>query len=113
MFILEHDGEVMAGGLVFSVVSPDTRCYGPLAREWFDRGYLYLGFIWVREQHRGAGIGSLWLRELYRYYPGQKFWLAIEEERLEHFYQKNGFRLVAETSAAGYPEWIMANQDGI
>lgn len=110
VLILEDEDEVVAGGLVFSDVSPDTICYGTLAKQWFDRGYLYLGFIWVKQQCRGKGLGSLWLKELQQHYPGQKYWLAIEEEHLKNFYQKNGYLVAAETTAAGYPEWIMVNQ---
>lgn len=110
VFVLKREETVMAGGLVFCSPSPDTLAYGSMAEEWFAKGYLYLGFIWVAENLRGNQLGSHWLTKVQAHYKGQKFWLAIEEEKLQHFYRQNGFQMVAETTAAGYPEWIMVNQ---
>ena len=108
IFILESAAEeVLGGGIVFSAVSPDARAYEAEAQHWFDLGYLYIGFLWVAEEHRGKRLGSKWLVELRKKYPGQKFWLAIDDYVLLAFYESNGFRLVGQVDAGAWEEWIL------
>lgn len=107
VFTLEANGGIAGGGLVFSDTSPDTVIYGAEARHWFCEGYLYIGFLWIAENYRGKQLGSEWLRQLYLHYPGQKFWLAIEEEEIGSFYKKNGFNLVKKININDREEWIM------
>lgn len=109
MALQQDDGKVVAGGLVFSTVSPDTLVYRQEAERWFAQGFLYFGFLWVREDQRGKGLGSLWLQDLHKHYPEQKFWLAIEELELCDFYIKNGYQLIGKVG--GLDEWIMASHD--
>lgn len=107
VYTLEFKGEVLGGGLVFSDTSPDTVIYGAEARHWFSEGYLYIGFVWIAEAHRGKQLGSEWLKQLFSHYPKQKFWLAIEEEEIARFYEKNGFYLVKQIKVNGRDEWIL------
>lgn len=88
--IFEHDKPI-AGGLVFSKCSPDILYVKEEADEWFDKGYLYLGYIYVLENKRGQNLGSLWLLNLKKANPNQKYWLTIEDSVLHEFYAKNGF----------------------
>lgn len=108
IYILESPGETLGGGIVFSTVSPDTMFYQEEAQRWFSRGYLYIGFLWVAEQYRGRKLGGGWLEALFLHYPGQRFWLAIEDIQLLHFYERYGFRLVKEVSGEDGVEWILA-----
>ncbi len=107
IYILESDGEVLGGGIAFSAVSPDTMFYRDEAQRWFDEGYLYIGFLWVAEQHRGRQLGSMWLQELFLQFPGQRFWLAIEDYQLLPFYERNGFRLAKAVEGEWGPEWVL------
>lgn len=106
IFTLETDTAVLGGGIVFGSVSPDTKIYSKEAQNWFKRGYLYIGFLWIDENFRGKNLGSMWLKALDRHFPDQKFWLAIEEERLAAFYEKNGFRFAKKIETQAGNEWI-------
>ena len=107
IFILESGKQAIGGGIVFSSVSPDTMIYGAEAQHWFDEGYLYIGFLWIAEQHRGKQLGSSWLQQLIRQFPHQKFWLSIDDYQLLPFYERNGFRLMKEVETASGKEWIL------
>jgi len=108
IFVLETKGKIIGGGLVFSVVSPDTVFYKQEAQSWFDKGYLYLAYIWIDPQFRGKGLGSEWLKQTHTFYNGRKFWLAIEDYKLVKFYSLNGYSLVKEIQGEDSLEWIMA-----
>lgn len=94
VYILEENDEIIAGGIVFSKCPPDLEFFKDEAREWFDKGYLYIGFIWVPENYRHQNFGSLWLKHLKMQDPNQKYWLTIEEENLRAFYEKNDFQYI-------------------
>lgn len=108
IFVLESATEVLGGGIVFSTLSPDTQpAYAAEAQQWFDEGYLYIGFLWIGEQHRDQQLGSAWLQSVYHVLPKQKFWLSIEEHRLASFYIRNGFELKHSLQLADSQEWIL------
>lgn len=109
IFILELGADVLGGGIVFSSVSPDTEVYRAEAQSWFDRGYLYIGFLWIDEQYRGHGLGSLWLMKLREQFPHQKWWLSIEDFALAAFYERVGFRVVKKVEGTYGEEWILAD----
>ncbi len=111
IFTLETETTILGGGIVFASPAPDAVSYQEEAQSWFDQHYLYIGFLWFDEKFRGKNLGSRWLRELEKEYPGQNFWLAVEDEGLAAFYQKNGFRTVKTVEADGGTEWIMINGD--
>ena len=108
IFILETSAEILGGGIVFSKPSPDCQpSYLVEAQEWFDRGYLYIGFVWISERHRDKQLGSKWLQQLCKSMPAQNFWLTIEDVKLSSFYQRNGFELIREVALDYAPEWVM------
>ena len=95
IYVLTEDREIVAGGLVFSKCPPDMMYYEREAQKLFEKGYLYLGFIFVDETKRNRSLGSLWLEMIKQKYPKNGFWLAIEDENLHKFYIRNGFEKVA------------------
>lgn len=112
VFTLEAEGKVLGGGLVFSTPSPDTLVYEAEALSWFDKGYLYIGFLWIDASCRGKKLGSRWLSSLFQLFPAQRFWLAVDSFDLAHFYQVNGFHLVREIQAGEATEWIFSYEPG-
>jgi GNAT superfamily N-acetyltransferase len=101
--LIEHDS-IVAGGFVFSKCPSDMMYYENEAKEWFKKGYLYLGFIFVDETKRNRNLGSLWLDNIKKLYPNTGFWLAIEEENLHKFYDRNGFEKVATIKNGDFHE---------
>lgn len=95
LFVLIENETIVAGGLVFFKCPPDMMYYENGANNWFEKDYLYLGFIFVDEKQRNRSLGSLWLDNIKKQYPETGFWLAIEDENLHRFYVKNGFEKVA------------------
>ena len=100
--------EVLGGGIVFATVSPDALSYRELAQSWFDRGFLYIGFLYFSEKHRGRGLGSRWITLLRQAFPGRKFWLTIDDRNLAPFYERNGFDLVRQIDGPYGDEWLLA-----
>ena len=109
IYCIIDESTVVSGGIVFSTVSPDTKGYKEIAQSWLTRGYLYIAFLYVSENHRGRGLGSFWYRELKKLDPQQKFWLAIEEKNLMDFYVPLGFFEQAKVLNNGTEEWILAD----
>ena len=93
-YLLVESDEIVAGGLVFSKCPPDMLYAKEEANAWFEKGYLYLGFIYVLERKRGQNLGSLWLSKLKAKFPKQNWWLTIEDLNLHGFYTKNGFKKI-------------------
>lgn len=109
IFILESPTETLGGGIVFNSPAPDCQpTYLPEAEEWFEKGHLYIGFLWISEAHRDKQLGSKWLQQLFHTMPAQNFWLTIEDVKLLSFYQRNGFELISEVALDYFPEWVMA-----
>jgi len=92
IYVLEDNNEILAGGLVFSECPPEMEFFKIEAQEWFEKGYLYIGFLWVPEKFRNQNLGTLWLNALKQLDKNQKYWLTIEEDNLRYFYEKNEFR---------------------
>ena len=95
VYVLVENNVIVAGGLVFSKYPPDMMYYESEANKWFEKGYLYLGFIYVDETKRNRNLGSLWLDSVKKEFPKNGFWLAIEDENLHKFYIRNEFEKVA------------------
>src|SRR5690606_19187988 len=105
--ILTIKGEILGGGIVFSKVAPDTMIYKEEAENMFKKGFLYLGFLWIKPRYRNKGLASLWLKDIFNKNPDQKYWLSIEDYLLANFYLKNGFKIFKELTIEGNTEWIM------
>jgi GNAT superfamily N-acetyltransferase len=95
LYVLVEQDAIVAGGLVFTKCPPDLMYYEKEAKTWFKKGYLYLGFIFVDESQRNRNLGSFWLDHIKDLFQTNGFWLAIEDENLHKFYDKNGFKRVA------------------
>lgn len=107
VFTLEKKDEILGGGILFSTVSPDTRSYREEAQYWLDRGYLYIGFLWIAEPQRGRGLGSRWLEWVQEILPDSKYWLTIDDYELAPFYERHGFRVVQKIDVGAWEEWIL------
>ncbi len=94
IYVLRIDGEICAGGIVFLVLPPEMGDFWEEAQYWFQKGYHYIGFVWVPEHRRNLNYGSIWLSELKKLDPSQKYWLTTEEKPLKRFYDTNGFRYI-------------------
>ena len=103
-YMLYENNEPIAGGLVFANCPPDMLYVKNEAAYWFERGYLYLGFIFVLENRRGQNLGSLWLSKLKDLNPNQNYWLTVEDKSLEAFYTKNGFERIKTLNNNGQQE---------
>ena len=108
LFVLVENNNVVAGGLVFSKCPPDMMYYEKEANNWFKKGYLYLGYIFVDETQRNRKLGSLWLDKIKETFPKSGLWLSIEDVNLHKFYIKNGFRKTATIVNEGHKESIYA-----
>lgn len=105
-YLLFDGNEIVAGGLVFSKCSIDMLYCENEANKWFVNGYLYIGFIYVIEARRQQNLGSIWLDSLKKVHPNQKYWLTIEDSKLDAFYVKNGFKRVKSLFHDGVEEVV-------
>lgn len=102
-----EDNHLKAAGVVFSKASTDLITYQKIAETLFLEGYLYLGFICVEKNEKGKGLGSKWIKHLIQNFPNNSFWLAVEQDKLVSFYQKNGFSVYCEIETESGTEWVM------
>lgn len=105
--VLRDDGKLLAGGALFNSVPPEMHAFEAQARDWLERGFGYLGFIWVIPSHRGQGLGSRWLLEMLASGLRAGYWLTVEEEKLVEFYRRCGFRSLGEIPGDSGPEWLL------
>ena len=108
-YVISENNKIFVGGLMFTVCPPDMLYAKTEAESWLNKGYNYLGFIYVIEEKRHQNLGSLWLNNLKELLPNQKFWLTIEDERLDAFYVKNGFKRIKSLRNQGEQEWLYTN----
>lgn len=106
IYIIEDGTAIIGGGIVFYKPPPNFEYFEPEATEWFNKGYLYLGFIWIDAQQRNKNLGSFWLNQLKSQNPQQKFFLLTEEAYLQHFYQKNSFTKIKSVKNQDNLEWL-------
>lgn len=104
--IITFNNEIVAGGIVFSKLPPEASQLDKKHEYLFDKGYEYIGFLFVKPEMRKHHLGSEWLTYLKEKNKKQSFWLTIEEESLKYFYEKNGFAVVDE-SESELKEWVM------
>ncbi|WP_325450125.1 GNAT family N-acetyltransferase [Gelidibacter sp.] len=106
IYIIEDSNSLIGGGIVFYKSPPHFEYFATEAETWFNNGYLYLGFIWISEQHRNKSLGSFWLNQLKSKNPKQQYFLLTEEEQLHHFYLKNGFVCHQSLQNEDHREWL-------
>ncbi|MBA6154460.1 GNAT family N-acetyltransferase [Gelidibacter maritimus] len=109
IYIIEGDIGIVGGGIVFYKSPPHFEYFETEAKAWFDKGYLYLGFILISESHRNKSLGSFWLNQLQSKNPEQHYFLLTEEEQLHHFYLKNGFVCNQSLQNGDHLEWLYHN----
>jgi diamine N-acetyltransferase len=100
--------EIIAGGIIFSSVSPDILNNKNIAEQWLNRGYKYLAYLFVNTKYQKLGIGTFWLKEVFKKFPSQKFFLTIEDFILIDFYQSNNFKLISEIETQEGKNWLLA-----
>jgi GNAT superfamily N-acetyltransferase len=107
IYAILEEGSILVGGILFTeLLSEMTEFEFELGRPFFDLGYGYIGFLWVAENRRNEQLGSKWLSLLKKQNVKQGFWLTIEEEDLKKFYEKNGFKTIAESEDKESMEWL-------
>ncbi|WP_242083443.1 GNAT family N-acetyltransferase [Aestuariivivens sediminis] len=110
IYVIECDGQVIAGGIVFSKTPPHAT---PIELEYnylFKANYLYIGYLYVLPEFRNKNIASKWLEAVKNRYDKQKFWLTIEVFDLKFFYEKNGFKLMDSSPCLHSDEWVMISE---
>ena len=108
IYVIKDNNEIISGGIVFSNKLNEMTTFELEYEHLFSNGYLYLGYLWVPEHKRNQQLATKWLTYLKGLNPQQKYLLTIEEEQLNYFYKKNGFKLYAESNdnEDNLKEWI-------
>ena len=108
IYVIKDNNEIISGGIVFSNKLNEMTTFELEYEHLFSNGYLYLGYLWVPEHKRNQQLATKWLTYLKGLNPQQKYLLTIEEEQLNYFYKKNGFKLYAESNDNddNLKEWI-------
>lgn len=110
IYVFKENRFIIAGGIVFSTCPPDMTSHSKEAQKWFDKGYLYIGFLFVNELYRHQRLGSLWIQCLKELMPNQNFWLVIEDENLGYFYERQGFTKEKSIVTDYNTEWLYTYQ---
>ena len=110
IFVFIEASKVVAGGILFYSMPPDLIWNKKNLQPWFDKGYAYIGFLFVAEDKRHQKLGSLWIESIKLLMPNQKFWLVIEEEGLGKFYEKHHFTKEQTIVNKNNTEWLYAYQ---
>lgn len=107
IYAILEEGSILAGGIVFTEKLPEMSEFEiENGQTFLDQGYGYIGFLWVAENRRNEQLGSKWLSLLKKQDLNRGFWLTIEEVELKKFYQKNGFKTIAESRDQENMEWL-------
>jgi diamine N-acetyltransferase len=105
--LIDQNGVVCGGGIVFTTLSPDIAHAPETAQKWLNDGYDYMAYLYIDEKMRGKGLGSQWLKSVIDLHPYQKYWLTIDDFALSVYYQKNGFELMEEIHSVVGTEWVL------
>lgn len=111
IYIIEDRNVIIGGGIVFYKSPPDFEYFETQAKSLFEKGYFYLGFIWIQEDQRNKNLGSFWLDQLKAKNRQQKYFLLTEEENLQHFYEKNGFSRIKSVQNRDHLEWLYLTEN--
>lgn len=110
VYTLEDQNEILAGGIVFSQMTPEMEAYNDEAKYWFSKKYAYIGYVWVPLEKRNKNYGSLWLKHLLSLNDQQHYWLTTEDQKLRYFYEKTGFNYVKTLRYDGVEEDLFVSQ---
>ena len=107
VYVFKEDKEIIAGGIVFRKGHPKCTNFEKKYEYLYAENYYYIGFLWVIPQKRNQQLASKWLSKVHAINNKQKYWLTIEEISLQYFYQKNGYKLLAESNELYCNEMIL------
>lgn len=110
IYIIEDQNDIIGGGIAFHKSPPHFEYFETEAKTFFNNGYLYLGFIWIQENHRHKNLGSFWLNQLKAQNSQHSFFLLTEEEHLKHFYIKNGFQYIKSVQNQDITECLFVSK---
>ena len=81
-FIFEEDNQIIGYGMIAKSFSTE-----------FGKSCIWIEDLYLKEEHRGKGIGGSFFAFLEREYPGTIMRLEVEEdnERAVMVYRKNGY----------------------
>lgn len=97
---------LVGGGILFDTLPPFATKIEKNNIHLFNKGYLYLGYVYISERYRNKGYASIFLTQLKTQH--RKLWLTVEEAALLYFYKQNGFKIYTEdTSLTNTKEWIL------
>jgi len=84
-YIFEDEGEMQGYGMIAKSFSTE-----------FGKPCIWVEDLYLKPEHRGAGIGSQFFEYLEKNYTDCIFRLEVEEEneRAIHVYEKNGFAVL-------------------
>jgi ribosomal protein S18 acetylase RimI-like enzyme len=57
----------------------------------YENGIVQIGTIYVKDSHKGRGIGSLLIKKIIESYDAELFWLEAKNSSTA-FFKKNGFK---------------------
>lgn len=106
IYIIENNTSIIGGGIVFYKSPPNFEYFETESKRLFNKGYLYLGFIWIQENQRNKNLGSFWLDQLKAQNSQRHYFLLTEEDELSHFYIKNGFHQIKSVQNQDHMEWL-------
>ncbi|SHJ58983.1 Acetyltransferase (GNAT) domain-containing protein [Arenibacter nanhaiticus] len=107
IYVLTDQGAIVAGGIVFEQDPPNMTDFELTeGKKYRDVSFQYIGFLYVDPNRRNQALGTQWLNALKARQPKQSYWLTIEEEGLQAFYEKNGFQVVSQSKDPSNREWL-------
>ena len=107
IYVFKENNKIIVGGIIFKKSHPNLTAFEKEFQYLYAENYFYIGFVWVIPEKRNQQLASKWLTRIKEINPNQKYWLTIEEESLRYLYQKNDFKLIAESADENYKEWIL------
>lgn len=107
IYVFKENETIIAGGIVFKNGHPNSTDFEKKYNYLYTENYNYIGFLWVIPEKRNQHLASKWLSKVHAINSNQKYWLTIEEESLNYFYQKNGYKLLAENKELNCNEIIL------
>lgn len=107
LFAITDDDQIVAGGIVFEGLPSEMKIFEVEVDSFIEKGYRYIGFLFVVPEHRKQNLGSTWLYCVKAMQGTNGFWLTVEEPGLREFYEKNGFRWMGTLKKGRLSEELM------